>query len=376
MAIAPSVVAEGLREWEYIAAPEAITHKVKEAIERFQMLEPNETVIVGVSGGPDSLTLLHVLWRLSREFNWQLVVAHFNHGLRGEEADADEEFVKSFCQHLQIQCVAGRADVRALAREQKLSVAQAGRRARYRFFAEVAQKFGSSKVALGHTATDVVETMLLNIFRGTGTDGLQGIPPVAPLTVHGQVQSPNQIWIVRPLILCWREETEAYARVYRLQPRLDRSNLDTKLPRNWIRLELLPLLRQKFGKVDEALRRLSELARDESAFLNQLAEEQLAKIQVHYSNGKVAVNRDALLALPKALQRRVFRCMVEKLLGPLNEVSLEHVDAALKVIERHPSDAAYHLPQQLFMQVTKGIVWLIQLETKSRQLALNFEVGK
>jgi len=368
MAIAPSVVAEGLREWEYIAAPEAITHKVKEAIERFQMLEPNETVIVGVSGGPDSLTLLHVLWRLSREFNWQLVVAHFNHGLRGEEADADEEFVKSFCQHLQIQCVAGRADVRALAREQKLSVAQAGRRARYRFFAEVAQKFGSSKVALGHTATDVVETMLLNIFRGTGTDGLQGIPPVAPLTVHGQVQSPNQIWIVRPLILCWREETEAYARVYRLQPRLDRSNLDTKLPRNWIRLELLPLLRQKFGKVDEALRRLSELARDESTFLNQLAEEQLAKIQVHYSNGKVAVNRDALLALPKALQRRVFRCMVEKLLGPLNEVSLEHVEAALKVVERHPSDAAYHLPQQLFMQVTKGIVWLIQLETKSANL--------
>ncbi len=362
MSEAPSVIVEGLHEWEYIAAPEAITHKVKEAIAKFRMLQPNEAIVVGVSGGPDSLTLLHVLWRLRGEFGWQIFAAHFNHGLRGEEADEDERFVKAFCEQLQVPCFSEKADVKALAREQKLSIAQAGRRARYRFFAEVASRVGASKVALGHTATDVIETMLLNLFRGTGTDGLQGIPPVSPLTIRdGQIESGNQIWLVRPLILCWRAETEAYARVYRLQPRLDRSNLDTKIPRNWIRLELLPMLRHRFGKIDEALWRLCELARDESALLNQIAEEQLSRILVHADKRKIAIPRDELLKAPKALQRRVFRLMVERLLGPLNEVSLEHVEEAIGVIERHATNASYHLPQGLFMQVTKGVVWLMKL---------------
>lgn len=357
-----SVVVEGLNEWEYIAAPEAVTKKVKEAIVKFRMLQPNETVVIGVSGGPDSLTLLHVLWRLSGEFKWRIFVAHFNHGLRGEEADEDERFVKAFCERLKVQYISRKADVKSLAREQKLSIAQAGRRARYRFFAEVAFQIGANKVALGHTATDAIETMLLNLFRGTGTDGLQGIPPISPLTFRdGQIESKGQVWLVRPLILCWRTETEAYARVYRLQPRLDRSNLDTKIPRNWVRLELLPLLRQRFGKVDQALWRLCELARDESALLNQIAEEQLSRMLIHADPQKVAIARDYLLKAPKALQRRIFRCMVERLVGPLNEVSLEHVEEALSIIERHSTDASYHLPQQLFMQVTKGTVWLIRL---------------
>lgn len=364
MVTTPSVVVEGLNEWDYIAAPEAVTHKVLEAIEKFQMLEPNEIVVVGVSGGPDSLTMLHVLWGLRKRFGWQIIAAHFNHGLRGEDADADEEFVKSFCEKNQIRCVTGKADVRALAREEKLSIAQAGRRARYRFLAEVARKVGSRKVALGHTATDVIETMMLNLFRGTGVDGLQGIPPTSPLTIHGEVEreGEGQIWVVRPLILCWREETEAYAKVYRLNPRVDKSNLDTKNPRNWIRLELLPLLRRKFGKVDSALWRLTELARDESEFLNKIANEQLERIKVHIDSQKVAVKRDELLVLPKSLRRRVIRCMVERLVGPLNEVSLEHVETVLRLIEQHSSNASYHLPQQLFVQITKGVVWLMKLQ--------------
>lgn len=364
MVTTPSVVVEGLNEWDYIAAPEAVTYKVLEAIEKFQMLEPNEIVVVGVSGGPDSLTMLHVLWGLRKRFGWQIIAAHFNHGLRGEDADADEEFVKSFCEKNQIQCVTGKADVRALAREEKLSIAQAGRRARYRFLAEVARQVGSRKVALGHTATDVIETMMLNLFRGTGVDGLQGIPPTSPLTIHGEVESEGegQIWVVRPLILCWREETEAYAKVYRLNPRVDKSNLDIKNPRNWIRLELLPLLRRKFGKVDSALWRLTELARDESEFLNKLANEQLERIKVHIDSQKVAVKRDELLVLPKSLRRRVIRCMVERLVGPLNEVSLEHVETVLRLIEQHSSNASYHLPQQLFVQITKGVVWLMKLQ--------------
>ncbi len=123
----------------------------------------------------------------------------------------------------------------------------------------------------------------------------------------------------------------------------------------------MPLLRQRFGKVDEALWRLCELARDESALLNQIAEEQLSRILVHSDSKKIAVSRNELLKAPKGLQRRIFRCMVERMLGPLNEVSLEHVEEALGIIERHSTDASYHLPQGLFMQVVKGVVWLMKL---------------
>ncbi len=361
----PTVTVEGLAEWDYIAAPEALTHKVRQTLDRFQMLTPNERVVVGVSGGPDSLALLHVLWRLRTEFGWHIVAAHFNHGLRGAEADADEEFVRSFCAKWGIPCVTGKGQVKFLAQQLGLSLAQAARRARYQFLAAVAEREGARKVALGHTASDVVETLLLNLLRGTGVDGLQGIPPVSPLTI---ANSSNSCLLVRPLINCWRSETEAYTRVYRLQPRWDQSNMDTRAPRNWIRWELLPLLRTRFEKVDSALWRLSEMVREESAFLNQLADEHLHRLLVHEGEGKLGITRAAFLDLPKALQRRILRRMVERLLGPLNEVSWEHIEMALGIVERHHHGAAFHFPNNLFLQVTKGTIWLMLLPTSSEKV--------
>lgn len=372
------VVVEGLPEWDYIAAPEAVVHKVRIAIERFQLLQPGKPVVVGVSGGPDSLTLLHALWRLREEFRWQIVGAHLNHGLRGAEADEDEAFVKNFCEGLGVPCVTRKVDVRAIAHQRKLSISQAGRRERYHLFAEVAQKFGATEIALGHTASDVVETVLLNLLRGTGIDGLQGIPPKSPLTIWDEGQGiegegksadfERSSWhIVRPLLLCWRAETEGYAKVYRLQPRQDKGNLDTKVTRNWVRWVLLPLLRQRFPKVDGALWRLSEMVRDESEWLNALADERLNALTLHADGRKIVVARDAFLKMPKALQRRVLKGMVERLAGELNEVSFEHLEAAVKLIERHPTDAALHLPSQLFLKIAKGTVWLMRVLTDDRQ---------
>jgi tRNA(Ile)-lysidine synthase len=361
-----SVVAEGLAEWDYIAAPEALTHKMRMAMERFDLLRSGETVVVGVSGGPDSLTLLHGLWRLQKEFNWQLIAAHLNHGLRGADADADEDFVRSVCERWGILCVTQREDVQRLARAEKLSVAQAGRRARYRFFAQVAQAHGATTVALGHTASDVVETMLLNLFRGTGLEGLQGIPPKSPLTLpdaDGRWRETG-IWLVRPLIFCWRVETETYARVYRLQPRTDASNFDLKVARNWVRWQLLPLLRQRFPQVDGALWRLSELAREQGEFLKALAKEWLKEWGQRRGEPPwetIAVPREAFLALPKALRRQVFRQMVEAMAGALNEVSFEHTEQALNLIARHSDQAMLHLPERLVVRLERGMILLAKM---------------
>lgn len=351
-----SVIVGGLPEWDYIAAPEALTYKVRVALDRFCLLNRGEGIVVGVSGGPDSLSLLHVLWRLREERDLSLCVAHLNHGLRGEEADADEAFVKSFCDRMGIPCVTEKVDVKALSHAEKLSVAQAGRRARYRLFAKVMGQFGAKRVALGHTATDVIETLLLNLFRGTGTEGLQGIPPQSPLIVDGQEKGV----IIRPLILCWREETQAYARVYRLNPRYDPTNEDPQIPRNWVRLVLLPMLRGRFSKVDGALWRLSQLARDESALLNALADEHLAKLAIVMEERKIGMRRDEFLALPKGLRRRLLRRCVEKLVGALHEVSFEHFEETLGLIDRHYTGASLHLPSGLFFHVERGIIWLIK----------------
>ncbi|MCS7225170.1 MAG: tRNA lysidine(34) synthetase TilS, partial [Armatimonadetes bacterium] len=228
----------GLDLVDYIPAPEAVRFKVATAITEFHMLEEGEPVVVAVSGGPDSLTLLHILHRLSAEKGWKLTVAHLNHCLRGEEADEDEAFVREVAEKLGLPFQCQRVNVRELAKKEKMSLAQAGRTARYRFFAEVLQRVGSYKVAMGHTASDVVETLLLNLFRGTGVDGLMGVPPVSPLTFANGL--PGQI--VRPLIFCWREETALYSRIHRLQPRQDQSNRDIRQPRNWIRHRLLPMV--------------------------------------------------------------------------------------------------------------------------------------
>lgn len=354
-----SVVVQGLAEWDYIAAPEAVTYKVRRALHEFDLLSLGGSIVVGVSGGPDSLTLLHVLGRLRREFGWQLVAAHLNHGLRGADADADEAFVQATCRKWGILCVTRREDVRALARAEKVSVPQAGRRARYRFFAEVAQRYGAAAIALGHTASDVVETVLLNLFRGTGAQGLQGIPPKSPLTLPSEEGGQEtDLWLVRPLIFCWREETEAYARIYRLQPRMDTSNFDLKVHRNWIRWQLLPMLRERFGQVDRALWRVSQLAREQGEFLKALADEWLKEHGQGERRSAIAVPRDAFLALPKALQRQVFRRMVKWIAGALNEVTFEHTEQVLSLIARHNDQAMLHLPHHLVVWLERGMVWL------------------
>ncbi|GBC98768.1 tRNA(Ile)-lysidine synthase [bacterium HR17] len=352
------VVVNGLPDWDYIAAPEALVHKVRLAIHRFDLLRSGDRCVVGVSGGPDSVALLHVLWRLQKEQKWHLVVAHLNHCLRGADADDDEAFVIALCQRWEIPCVTRRVDVRAMAKAEKLSIAQAGRRARYQFFAEVARQHGAQVVALGHTASDVVETVLLNLFRGTGIEGLQGIPPKSPLTLP----EPTHQWretgvvIVRPLLLCWRTETMAYARVYRLQFRQDVSNLDTTRPRNWVREALLPSLRQRFPQVERALWRLSEVAREHSEWVHATAAQQLAAMTLSATPDSITVERNALLALPRAVQRQVLRLMVNRLVGELNEVSFEHIEQALSLIARHAGKAMVSLPHRLTVRVERGTV--------------------
>ncbi len=196
-----------------------------------------ETVLAGLSGGPDSVCLLHFLRHLSQKKHFELLAVHVHHGLRGTDADADARFCRALCRELGIPFLLYKKNVRALAKKLDLSVEHAARKARYEAFAAAAKKTGASKIALGHHLDDQAETVLLNLLRGTRAEGLCGIPVRRPLN--------KKVEIVRPLLCITRAEVEEYLKANNLPCVTDQTNFDDMYTRNWIRHELLPLLETK-----------------------------------------------------------------------------------------------------------------------------------
>ena len=204
-----------------------------------------EIVIVGFSGGPDSVCLLHFLRHLSQKKHFEIIALHVNHGLRGVAAAADERFCKKLAKELGIDFVSVKKSVRTLAKKLDLSIEHAARKARYEAFAEVAKKTGAAKIALGHHLDDQAETVLLNLLRGTRAEGLCGIPVRRALNA--------KVEIVRPLLCITRAEVEEYVKENNLPFVTDQTNQEDIYTRNWVRHELLPMLEKKQPKIRQHL---------------------------------------------------------------------------------------------------------------------------
>ncbi len=216
---------------------------VRDTIERHSLLEPGDSLVVGVSGGADSLCLLHLLARLRAEFDLALHVAHLNHQLRGERAAADAEFVRRTAVEWGVPVTVSSTDVAILAHERGVGVEEAARQARYAFLAGLAGDTGAGAIAVGHNADDQAETVLMHLLRGAGPAGLRGMSPRLALAgLAPDLPSAAHVTLIRPLLEARRPAIEAYCREYRLQPRFDHSNLDTTLFRNRLRHEVLPVL--------------------------------------------------------------------------------------------------------------------------------------
>lgn len=254
-------------------------------------------MLVAVSGGADSVALLHALWTRTRGRRGRLVVAHLNHGIRGASAEADARFVRVLARRLGIPCVIGRTDVPVLARRRKLSIEMAAREARYAFLAKTARKVGACAVATAHTADDQAETVLLKLLRGAGPAGLSGIP--AETRIDG-------ICVVRPLLRATRRDVLAYLRSRKLDWREDETNRDPRFLRNRVRHELLPLLERDYNPAIRAtLGRTAEVLGAEDEWMDLEARKALGRCM---SSGKgPALNTEALRDQPLALRRRVLR---------------------------------------------------------------------
>lgn len=317
---------------------------------RWELLSPGDEVLVAVSGGPDSLCLLHVLWseREARRLG-SVEAAHLDHGLRGAESAAEADWVAAWCAERGIVCHVGRVDVGA---RRGQSVQEAARAARYEFLNQTAARTGADKIATGHTRDDQTETVLANVLRGSGLDGLRGIPE-------------RRGRIIRPLLDVTRAEVEAYNAANGLSPRQDPSNLSAEhYTRNRIRLELLPELRAHYNvRVDAALLRLSVIAGRDGDYLAQQAAAALAGVTRAEDEAYLELDRAALGALHPALLRSVLRQAMERVRGTGEGVAYEHLEAACRALDVSGANFTLTLPAPLCrVRVTAQLVTLTAAE--------------
>jgi len=281
------------------------------------LIYPGNRVLVALSGGADSLALLHLLCAQRAALGLWLAAVHVHHGMRGDEAEADVRFVTDVCAAWDVPLEVAAVDVPGLAVQQRIAVEEAGRLARYDAFAEAARKLRCEKVALAHHADDQAETVLLNLFRGAGIDGLAGIPPRRPLSA--EAEAPE---VIRPLLRVWRAQIDAYCAANGLEPRHDRTNDDLGFRRNRVRRQLLPHLADYDPNIRAHLVRLASQAREEADLLQAEAEDLLAAAL--RPGAGLRLDSAVLTAARPALARRALRLALRKLGGYAVEV-----DAAL-----------------------------------------------
>jgi len=326
---------------------------VRKSIERYHLVSPGEVIVVGVSGGPDSVCLLHILCRLKAGFRLDLHVAHLHHGSRGDAADADAEYVRALAADWDLPCTIERADVPSFAGRHQLAFEEAARLARYSFLSRVAEAAGSLCIAVGHNADDQAETVLMHWMRGSGLAGLRGMLPVTPLSQYRLIENLNSsapasdLRLVRPLLQVPRSEIEAYCAFHGLEPRFDRSNLDTTYFRNWLRHEVLPLLASHNPNLREVIRRSARVLADDYALLRSLLLETWPRVAREETPERIVLDLERWRALPTSLQRSTVREAVQRLRRSLRDISFVHVENAVAVARDGTTGSQSTLPQGL-----------------------------
>ncbi len=302
--------------------------QLRKEVEQHQMIRRGEKVLVGVSGGPDSLALLHGLRTLGSEYGWSLFVIHVNHGLRGKESEEDARFVRECCNKWKIPCRIEEVNVHEALRQEGGNKQAVARKLRYKAFRKAAEGWGIDKLALAHHRDDQVETILMRIIRGTGVGGLKGME---------KIRRWYGIHLIRPLLSISRQTIENYCQEQGLNPRLDRSNLSLAYTRNRVRLELLPLLSTYNPRVKEAILQLSEIISEEEKVWREMESDAFRQVVTEKSLASLTLDLSSFLHLSVALQRRIVKLILSCLLKQgSDEASLDSIERIRK-IAFHPN---------------------------------------
>ena len=296
--------------------------KVLKTIQKYNLIQNGDSIVIGVSGGPDSMTLLNVLINLKQKLGIsKIFVATVNHMIR-EEAEEETKFVENFCESHGIDFYLKKVDVQEEAKSKKISTELAGRNARYDFFEEVLKKTGSNKIATAHNSNDNAETVLMNLLRGSGVSGLKGIEKIR----DGK--------FIRPIIECKRSEIEQYCLENKLNPRYDKTNNENTYTRNKIRNMLIPYIEENFNpNIVDSLNRLSTIATKEDEYIHKIVENSFKDIVItaDISKKEIILDLKKFNELDEVIKSRLILYTISEILGTSQGIEKIHIEDIIKL---------------------------------------------
>ena len=320
--------------------------QVLETIKKYNLIEQNDKIVCAVSGGPDSICMLDVLRRIKEEnkINFDIIVCHINHMIR-VEATADEQYVENYCKKYQIPFFAKRVDVKKIAESNKQGTEEAGRKVRYDFFEEIFQKENATKIAIAHNKNDKIETIIMNVFRGSGISGLRGIEPIRD----------NRF--IRPLIETERIDIEKYCEEKSLNPRIDKTNFINDVTRNKIRNIVIPYIKNEFNpNFIKTLDRLSNVITEEDEYMKKKTVEIYNKIKIKEQEGFIVLNLKEFNIQEEAIRKRLIIYTIAQTIGSAQNIEKVNIEDIIKLCSNNIGNKYLTPNKNIKISVGKGQV--------------------
>ena len=304
-----------------------LQEKVLNTIKENNLIQKNDKIVIGVSGGPDSMCLLDILYCLKDDLEISLVVSHINHGIR-KEAEEETKYVEEYCNKRNIPIFIKRVNVKEIAKQQKLGTEEMGRNIRYNFFEEVAKITKANKIATAHNLNDNAETILMNIMRGTAISGLKGI-------------EISRLPYIRPLRECAREEIEAYCKQTNLNPKIDKTNLEDIYTRNKIR------------------NKLSNLAKQDEEYFTEIVKQKYETLKIGENEKEIILNLKDFNNLPKVIKTRLILYTINKVLGTTQGIQKINIEDIMKLCQNNIGNKYLTPNKNIKIFVKKGKIFFM-----------------
>lgn len=339
-----------------------IFEKVLSTINKYELIKKGDKIVVGLSGGPDSVCLLHILSRMKDEWDLEIYAAHLNHQIRGIEAQKDAFYISKLCEDMGITFFIKSINVPEYCEKNGVSIEEGARQLRYEMFSEIKDKTKANKIAIGHNLNDQAETILMRIMRGTGLQGLKGIDYIRDGV------------IIRPILDIERKDIEEYCKHYKLNPRIDQSNLESIYTRNKIRLDLIPYMKDNFNSnVIESIVRMGNSLRSDNEYLENEALIKFKDIS-KINSDSVELKINSYTNLHSAIKVRVLRNAIKQILGDTNFIDQRHIDDIIELEDESKIDKVINLPRGIFVYRKKDSIIITNKEIVIEELEFCYNI--
>ncbi len=325
--------------------------QILETIKEYKLIENGDKIIVGVSGGPDSICMLDLLRKIKEKniLKFEIIVVHINHKIR-EEADLDEEYVINYCKKNNLKIYTKRANILEIAKTIKTGTEEAGRKVRYNFFEEILEKEKATKIATAHNKNDKIETIIMNILRGSGIGGSKGI------------EAKRDGKYIRPLIETEREKIEKYCMENNLNPRIDKTNFTNDYTRNKIRNIVIPYIKKEFNSnIIETLNRFSKLINEEDEFLKRIVEQKYREIKISSNSETIILDLKKFNIEDIVIRKRLIIYAITKTIGNAQNIEKINIDDIIKMCEKNVGNKYLTPNKNIKIMVNKGKIFFQKL---------------